>query len=137
IINKTLERTPDIMALMREAVAAVPELVEQLETGRDPRIDIVKTITEAHTLAGGRPAGAPEPGTSYSTPTRATSGAPAQPGADAVAQPAAAHAAPETAVVAEKKTVPTLDDQPPESSASTAMDPALHEIYAKETAGHL
>ena len=33
VINKTLERTPDIMALLRESVAAVPELVEQLETG--------------------------------------------------------------------------------------------------------
>ena len=37
VINKTLERTPDMMALLREAVAAVPELVEQLETARDPQ----------------------------------------------------------------------------------------------------
>jgi chemosensory pili system protein ChpA (sensor histidine kinase/response regulator) len=131
VINKTLERTPDIMALMREAVAAVPELVEQLETGREPRIDIVKTITQAHTLAGGRPAGAPEPGTNYSTPTRA---APAQPAVEAPQPQAAAQASAEPA---EKKTEPPSDDQPPGSSASTAMDPALHEIYAKETAGHL
>ena len=36
VINRTLERTPDIMTLMREAVAAVPQLVEQLETGAQP-----------------------------------------------------------------------------------------------------
>ena len=34
VINKTLDRTPDMMSILRSAVAAVPELVEQLETGR-------------------------------------------------------------------------------------------------------
>ena len=34
VINKTLERSPEMMTLLREAVAAVPELVEQLETAR-------------------------------------------------------------------------------------------------------
>src|SRR5262249_4178179 len=40
VINKTLERTPDIMTLMRDAVATVPQLVEQLETGRNPAADV-------------------------------------------------------------------------------------------------
>ena len=44
VINKTLDRTPDMMALMRSAVAAVPELVEQLETGRAPQADIAKIM---------------------------------------------------------------------------------------------
>ncbi len=164
VINKTLDRTPDIMALLRESVATVPELVEQLETGRDPRMDVVKTITQAHTLAGGRPAGAPAPGVSFSaTPPRATP------------PPVAAKPAPEpptltsTSIVepinvqpvreAEKKTLPPAPTQPslppglpgappsaptpspvaasPASAAEPQMDPVLHEIYAKETAGHL
>ena len=34
IIDKTLSRTPGMMALLRSSVAALPQLVEQLETGR-------------------------------------------------------------------------------------------------------
>jgi chemosensory pili system protein ChpA (sensor histidine kinase/response regulator) len=142
VINKTLDRTPDIMALLREAVAAVPELVEQLETGRDPRIDIVKTIERAHTLAGGRPAGAPAPGASYSTTPARANAAPAQPAR--APEPPTLTA---TAVVdpPEKKTAPTAPlspssadlDRPPDSAEQSQMDPVLHEIYAKETAGHL
>jgi chemosensory pili system protein ChpA (sensor histidine kinase/response regulator) len=154
IINKTLERTPDIMQLLRDSVAAVPELVEQLETGRDPRVDIVTMLTQAHTLAGGRPAGAPAPGVSYSSSqTRASSPQPV----------AAKPAAPEpptltsTSIVdpinlqpAEKKTAPLATASPtaastpaapvvmtPAAAVAPQMDPVLHEIYAKETAGHL
>src|SRR6202161_3361895 len=34
IIDKTLSRTPGMMGLLRNSVAALPQLVEQLETGR-------------------------------------------------------------------------------------------------------
>ena len=37
IIDKTLSRTPGMMSLLRSAVAALPQLVEQLETGRQNR----------------------------------------------------------------------------------------------------
>ncbi len=154
VINKTLERTPDIMALLREAVAAVPELVEQLETGRNPNIDVVKTITQAHQLAGGKPAGAPTPGASYSAPPPRATPAPVAPAPEppmltatsivepidvrpAAAQPADA----ESPEDAEKKTatVPLITDAITESQepGEAPMDPVLHEIYAKETAGHL
>lgn len=105
VINKTLERTPDMMSLLREAVAAVPELVEQLETGRAPAADIGRIMSQSNALSGARPPVAnvrpPAP-----VPTPAAS-------------PALSTAA------AEKKTL------------IAPMDPALHEIYAKETAGHL
>jgi len=144
VINKTLERTPDIMALLREAVAAVPELVEQLETGRDPRIDIVKTITQAHTLAGGRPAGAPAPGvTSYST-RPAAAPAPAARAPEPPTLTSTSIVEPVRVQPPEKKTAPTASVTPqepaepqPASDAASQMDPVLHEIYAKETAGHL
>jgi chemosensory pili system protein ChpA (sensor histidine kinase/response regulator) len=55
VINKTLERTPDMMGMLRAAVAAVPELVEQLETGRDPRVDVARIIAQANEIAGVRP----------------------------------------------------------------------------------
>jgi chemosensory pili system protein ChpA (sensor histidine kinase/response regulator) len=111
VINKTLERTPDMVALLREAVAAVPELVEQLETGRAPATDVARIIARANEIAGVRGA-----------PTRAA--APAQPPPRRAEPPVLSEPAP-APTVAEKKT-----RQP-------AMDPGLHEIYAKETAGHL
>lgn len=129
VINKTLDRTPDIMALMRSAVAAVPELVEQLETGRAPQADIAKIINTANTLAGVRPA----------TATQTLAAAPAAP----VRRPAppvlaAAMEAPTLTPLPEKKTAPTSEViTPAAASAESPMDPGLHEIYAKETAGHL
>ena len=142
VINKTLERTPDIMTLLREAVAAVPELVEQLETGRDPRIDVVKTITQAHMLAGGRPAGAPVPGASYSPPrANAVPTAAASVAAEPPTLTAASIVEPIDMHFPEKKTAsaPLIEaaTDAPAPSTAPAMDPVLHEIYAKETAGHL
>jgi chemosensory pili system protein ChpA (sensor histidine kinase/response regulator) len=123
VINKTLERTPDMMAMLRQAVAAVPELVEQLETGREPRIDIAKIISQAHDIAGVRPSGP--------AASSATAAEPSQPAAaptPSPATPAPAEAAPAPSpppADAEKKTV------------AATMDPALRDIYVKETAGHL
>ncbi|MEQ1580841.1 MAG: Hpt domain-containing protein [Steroidobacteraceae bacterium] len=52
VINKTLARTPEMMALLRSAVAVIPELVEQLETGRDPQADVARIIAEAKSISG-------------------------------------------------------------------------------------
>ncbi len=134
VINKTLDRTPDIMSLMRSAVAAVPELVEQLETGRAPQADIAKIINTANTLAGVRPPSA----------TQTLAAAPAAPAAAPVRRPeppvltAAAMEAPTLSPLPEKKTASTPEVlTPAAASAESPMDPGLHEIYAKETAGHL
>ena len=55
VINKTLDRTPDMMTLLREAVAAVPQLVEQLETGRAPAGRYrAASSAQANTMAGVR-----------------------------------------------------------------------------------
>ncbi len=201
IINKTLERSPDMMSLLREAVAAVPELVEQLEAGREPRADIGRIIAQAYTLAGGRPAGPGIPNSSARNiaPPRGELPKPAV--APVREAPPAAEVRPvyeppeppmltTTAIVQplvqvpEKKTPPQssyrdplsgLADQhlsaaselnpelnsglnsalnsglnqssldpaglppaaEPPQPADTAMEPALSEIYAKETAGHL
>lgn len=125
VINKTLDRTPDMMSVMRSAVAAVPELVEQLETGRAPQADIAKIINTSNTLAGVRPTPAPV----------------AAPAAVRRPEPpvlAAAMEAPTLSPLPEKKTDPVSEViTPAAASAESPMDPGLHEIYAKETAGHL
>jgi chemosensory pili system protein ChpA (sensor histidine kinase/response regulator) len=123
VINKTLERTPEIMSTLRQAVAAVPELVEQLETGRGPAMDIQQIISQANTLAGVRPSAAPA----------AAAPAPRAPAPPVLTVAVQAAAAPSP----EKKTAEALQSLGTDEETSAGMDPALHEIYAKETAGHL
>jgi chemosensory pili system protein ChpA (sensor histidine kinase/response regulator) len=121
VINKTLDRSPEMMTLLREAVGAVPELVEQLETGRAPQANVARIIEGINTIAGVRPsapAAAPSPPTISHTQTTTV-----LPPSPSVAPPASP----------QKKTSPAQDITP----APAAMDPGLHEIYAKETAGHL
>jgi chemosensory pili system protein ChpA (sensor histidine kinase/response regulator) len=143
VINKTLDRTPDMMALMRSAVSAVPELVEQLETGRAPAADIAKIINTANNLAGVRPGAAP----AAAAPAAAAPAArrPAEP--PVLKEPAVAAAvsaapppvmeAPTLVPLPEKKNTEAEAITPAAASEESPMDPALHEIYAKETAGHL
>ena len=40
LINRTLQRTPPMVEFILEAANAVPELVEQLEVGTEPKSDI-------------------------------------------------------------------------------------------------
>jgi chemosensory pili system protein ChpA (sensor histidine kinase/response regulator) len=125
IIDKTLTRTPGMMALLRTSVAALPQLVEQLETGRQTSVPIEALMARAFAYADGREAdqgtvtltedGAPAP-TPAPTPMRAATPTPAAP------EFAATAAAAETVVAA---------------AAPTAMDPVLHDIYSKETSSHL
>ena len=184
VINKTLERSPDMMVVLRQGVGAVPQLVEQLETGRTPSVDVMKLIAQANDIAGVRPAATaparphtPPPAAPTiqveSTPPTLTEhvpplsptmrqlralepSAPARTGntslnlrLDAFTPSTADRSALEsqTQVASEEQSSgSTLDDVlGTESPTGTAerhaaaeqMDPVLHEIFAKETAGHL
>jgi chemosensory pili system protein ChpA (sensor histidine kinase/response regulator) len=116
IIDKTLSRTPGMMALLRGAVAALPQLVEQLETGRQNSVPIEALMSRAFAYADGREA---DQGTVTLTEERAPAVAAPEPA------PAATASAPEPepAVAA--------------AAAPPAMDPMLHDIYSKETSSHL
>ncbi|AMN45796.1 type IV pili sensor histidine kinase and response regulator [Steroidobacter denitrificans] len=120
VISKTLERTPEMMSLLRESVAAVPELVEQLETARSPQLDIARLIGQANAMAGVRP------GAGASRRSAAPSGA-------VRAVPSSAPVLPAPVAVPEEKKTPRAGMP----SIAERMDPVLHDIYAKETAGHL
>jgi chemosensory pili system protein ChpA (sensor histidine kinase/response regulator) len=45
LIDKTLSRTPGMMNLLRASVAALPQLVEQLETGRQTSVPVEPAVT--------------------------------------------------------------------------------------------
>ncbi len=54
VLDNTLTRTPAILTVLRESVAVLPELVEELETGRKPRADMAEIASRAHALAAGK-----------------------------------------------------------------------------------
>jgi len=123
IIDKTLSRTPGMMALLRGAVAALPQLVEQLETGRQNTVPIEALMARAFAYADGREA---DQGTVTLTDERGTAVAAPEPAPTATVaalepEPAAAVSAPAVAAAV----------------ALPAMDPMLHDIYSKETSSHL
>ena len=107
IIDKTLSRTPGMMALLRSSVAALPQLVEQLETGRQSPAPIEALMARAFAYADGRET---DQGTVTMTPEDRGNSI-------SLVVPAAA-------------AEPTVAAPPP-------MDPMLHDIYSKETSSHL
>ncbi|HXW73838.1 MAG TPA: Hpt domain-containing protein [Steroidobacteraceae bacterium] len=58
VLDNTLTRSPAILETLRQAVAALPELITQLETGTPVRGDLGAISSRAHALAAGRDAGA-------------------------------------------------------------------------------
>ena len=56
LIDKTLSRTPGMMGLLRNAVAALPTLVEQLESGRQTSVGVETLMSRAFAYADGREA---------------------------------------------------------------------------------
>jgi chemosensory pili system protein ChpA (sensor histidine kinase/response regulator) len=119
IIAKTLIRTPAMMAVLRESVRGLPQLVDQLENGRGTDFDVVNLMARAHALAEGREPDQVATGTivpedlaqggetfSDSVPRHTTAAAP-------------------------------REGPRPTTPATPAMDPVLHDIYSRESAGHL
>src|SRR5262252_5597919 len=54
LLDNTLTRSPAILETLRAAVAALPELITQLESGTPVRADIAAISSRAHALAAGR-----------------------------------------------------------------------------------
>ena len=53
LINQTIEVTPPVLALLGDAVAALPDLLEQLEVGTAPTADIAMLTEAAAAFADG------------------------------------------------------------------------------------
>ncbi|HET7756732.1 MAG TPA: Hpt domain-containing protein, partial [Steroidobacteraceae bacterium] len=113
VLDNTLSRSPPILETLRAAVAALPELIEQLEGGGKPRTDTAAIAARAHALAAGRAAVRPAPAEEEAGATTFA--------ASTVAgeRPAAAKA-------------------PAAAPAPAALpDDTLRDIYARETATHV
>ncbi len=160
LLDKTLSRSPNIMALIRHAVSVLPSLVEQLESGRPLREPVNELMEHAFIYAQGREPGAapPLPDDSHLALDR---GAPRsvetepaaqqdsiEPAVDARASEASADGATaqesgareiRVQEIRVQETVATtaVEPQSSEPSGREPMDPVLHEIFSKETEGHL
>ncbi|GAC1308155.1 MAG: hypothetical protein NVSMB10_14200 [Steroidobacteraceae bacterium] len=107
ILDKTLSRTPGMMGLLRDAVAALPQLVEQLETGRQYDVPLTDIMAGAFAYADGREARSVE---------------------------AAAAAAEDLSY---SQPLPASAPAPDSGDPAAGMDPLLHDIFSKETSTHL
>ncbi len=56
LIDKTLTRTPEIIAVVRAAIDALPQVIEQLETGRPASVAVDQLIARAHATVAAREA---------------------------------------------------------------------------------
>jgi chemosensory pili system protein ChpA (sensor histidine kinase/response regulator) len=84
VINQTLEPTASMIAFVTSASAALPQLIEQLEIGRPPKLDVQQLMKQAEAFADGDPdapsMAAPSP--RATAPTASAAGA--EPGMDPV-----------------------------------------------------
>jgi len=55
LINQTLARTPPMVEFIMEAAGVLPELVEQLEVGTDPKADVALLMARSNAFAEGDP----------------------------------------------------------------------------------
>jgi chemosensory pili system protein ChpA (sensor histidine kinase/response regulator) len=140
IIDKTLSRTPGMMALLRNAVAALPQLVEQLETGRPLATPVDALVARAYAYAEGR-----EPdqaGASEVAPEDRAALADAR-SETMTAATWVGHVGTQTIAALPTEAPPFVPPAAEPATAATAaspkpvMDPMLHEIYSKEASSHL
>ena len=136
IIDKTLSRTPGMMVVLRNSVAALPPLVEQLETGRQSSVPVEALMARAFAYADGRD---PEQAKAQMAPedragSDANSATSSWAGESAVRTTQVASAAVPQPMHPKPNAAPLA---PAPAPTPPPMDATLHDIYAKETSSHL
>jgi chemosensory pili system protein ChpA (sensor histidine kinase/response regulator) len=128
ILDNTISRSPAILETLRSAIAALPELIMQLESGAAVRADIAGISSRAHALAAGRSAAAPRPRADDDAEHAATSAgvAAAEPrvaaapagGATSWVAPESTHASPSAAPASPAEAPATAEAALPAESAA-------------------
>jgi chemosensory pili system protein ChpA (sensor histidine kinase/response regulator) len=114
VISQTLLRSPAILFVVRDAVAAMPQLVDEIDGGTVTSVDIAAIMARADALSGREGPALPATATPPPLPPPPVVAAPAEP----------------MATTAD-------DDAGPATVEEPSMDPVLREIFRKETAGHI
>jgi chemosensory pili system protein ChpA (sensor histidine kinase/response regulator) len=108
VISQTLARSPEIVAIVRDAVGVMPQLIDEIDGGPPASTDVARIMMRADALSGRE--GPALPSSATPTPVHEPTRAPIE----AAAQ---------------------LDSETGADDAS--MDPVLRDIFRKETAGHI
>ena len=111
VISQTLPRSAEVVAIVRDALAAMPRLVDELEQHAAPVLDIAGITARADALSGRE-----------SPPAVAPALAPVPP-----AEP----------VAAEESAAPEETGEVMPEPVVAAMDPVLQDIFRKEAASHV
>ncbi|MEJ1966440.1 MAG: Hpt domain-containing protein [Gammaproteobacteria bacterium] len=139
LLDNTVTRSPQILTVLREAVAVLPSLIDQLETHRAPQADVAGIVSRAHALASSRPPqeARPAPTTPpapVSAEKKTVASAPPPPTApQAPTSPASGLA---TAAAASAGSDTSADDDAP-ASTHFGSDDLLKDIYSRETSAHV
>jgi chemosensory pili system protein ChpA (sensor histidine kinase/response regulator) len=148
LLDNTVTRSPPILSVLRDAVTALPQLIEQLESGTPVQADTAGIIARAHGLASTKPPPAAARPASVEEQAAATEkkdvapppeSAAAQPKSEAAAVIAAApttDAAPATAGSASDSTSAPARDTA-DTGSQLGSDDLLRDIYTRETASHI
>ncbi|HET7395498.1 MAG TPA: Hpt domain-containing protein [Gammaproteobacteria bacterium] len=137
VIDQTVSASDEMFALVERSIAAFPELIEQLEVGTPPKIDVQPLMDTAAAYSRGEPA----PGASGSA-------APVAPKvAEPAPQPSARRGLPneEPTMVSPAGLQLGGTDEPTViaprvevlAPAGNGMDPVLYDIFNREAEGHL
>ncbi|MGO9801972.1 MAG: Hpt domain-containing protein [Steroidobacteraceae bacterium] len=153
VLDNTLTRSPAMLETLRAAVAALPELVEQLDGGPEPNADTAAICARAHALAAGRGAAAPAPPpVEEEEPTESPTAvfveipppipSPPPPPRPTAPRPGSSRAVPSALMDALEGIPPTGDTIQFSVPAPPALDLALpddtlRDIYTRETATHI
>ncbi|MDE2449879.1 MAG: Hpt domain-containing protein, partial [Gammaproteobacteria bacterium] len=137
VLDNTLTRSPAILEVLRDAIAALPQMIEHLDNGSPVTADVARIAARAHALASGR-----QPPASQRAASAAPAGHPAAAGASAPsADESAQLEASNSIVLAVEPEVEAAAAEPPApqaaAPASAPMDEALREIYTRETGAHV
>jgi chemosensory pili system protein ChpA (sensor histidine kinase/response regulator) len=156
ILDNTLTRSPAILEVLRDAIAALPQMIDHLEKVSPVTVDVTGIAARAHALAAGRQpvaasriAGAARSGERPLVPRSAAAAGDAAEaslptasistnGVTESSEPAArvaaaAHSA--AAGSAGRAASPETPTAPPASAG--VMDEGLREIYTRETGAHV
>jgi chemosensory pili system protein ChpA (sensor histidine kinase/response regulator) len=114
LLDNTLTRSPAILEELRQAIAALPQLIEQLESGRPAVTDVAGITATAHAIAAGREPR--EPAAPRDEPRSAE-----RPAGDGGLRERSAAV---SGMVSPRQAPPPLDE-------------GLREIYARETETHV
>ncbi len=136
LIDGTVQRSPAVAATLRESVALVPQLVEQLAGGPAPAADAAALAARAHLLAAhGEDA-------QRAPPDEAADQPPAEPAAPQPPRATEVEPAPQAAATPVAGAGPLPASPPPASAGEAAQalavdDTTLRDIYLRETDTHV